>query len=30
MDACRAEATIGEISKTLQGVWGTYEETPRL
>ncbi|MBW3620700.1 MAG: methylmalonyl-CoA mutase, partial [Actinobacteria bacterium] len=26
MDACRADATVGEISKTLQSVWGTYTE----
>jgi methylmalonyl-CoA mutase, N-terminal domain len=30
MDAVRAEATVGEISKALQSVWGTYHETPRL
>ncbi len=27
MDACRAEATVGEISRILQEVWGTYTET---
>jgi methylmalonyl-CoA mutase N-terminal domain/subunit len=26
MDACRAEATVGEISRVLQEVWGTYTE----
>jgi methylmalonyl-CoA mutase N-terminal domain/subunit len=26
MDACRADATVGEISRTLQDVWGTYTE----
>jgi methylmalonyl-CoA mutase, N-terminal domain len=30
MDAVRAEATVGEVSKALQSVWGTYHETPRL
>jgi methylmalonyl-CoA mutase, N-terminal domain len=30
MDAVRAEATVGEVSATLQRVWGTYSETPRL
>jgi methylmalonyl-CoA mutase, N-terminal domain len=30
MDAVRAEATVGEVSATLQAVWGTYSETPRL
>jgi methylmalonyl-CoA mutase, N-terminal domain len=30
MDAVRAEATVGEVSKALQTVWGTYHETPRL
>jgi methylmalonyl-CoA mutase, N-terminal domain len=30
MDAVRAEATVGEISKALQDVWGTYHETPQL
>jgi methylmalonyl-CoA mutase, N-terminal domain len=30
MDACRAEATVGEISKALQEVWGTYQEAPQL
>jgi methylmalonyl-CoA mutase N-terminal domain/subunit len=26
MEACRAEATVGEISKALQDQWGTYTE----
>jgi methylmalonyl-CoA mutase, N-terminal domain len=30
MDAVRAEATVGEISRALQSVWGTYHETPRI
>jgi methylmalonyl-CoA mutase, N-terminal domain len=30
MDAVRAEATVGEVSRALQDVWGTYSETPRL
>jgi methylmalonyl-CoA mutase, N-terminal domain len=30
MDVVRAEATVGEVSKALQSVWGTYHETPRL
>ncbi len=30
MDACRAQASVGEISTTLQEVWGTYSETPQL
>ena len=30
MDAVRAEATVGEISKALQNVWGTYSEVPRI
>jgi methylmalonyl-CoA mutase N-terminal domain/subunit len=30
MDAVRAEATVGEISKALQNVWGTYREVPRI
>jgi methylmalonyl-CoA mutase, N-terminal domain len=30
MDAVRAEATVGEISRALQDVWGTYQEPPRL
>ena len=30
MDAVRAEATVGEVSRALQEIWGTYEETPRL
>jgi methylmalonyl-CoA mutase, N-terminal domain len=30
MDAVRADATVGEVSRTLQAVWGTYAETPRL
>jgi methylmalonyl-CoA mutase, N-terminal domain len=30
MEAVRAEATVGEVSRALQEIWGTYEETPRL
>ena len=30
MEAVRADATVGEISRALQGVWGTYTEAPRL
>ena len=30
MDAVRAEATVGEISKALQDVWGDYAEPARL
>jgi methylmalonyl-CoA mutase, N-terminal domain len=30
MDACRAQATVGEISKALQEVWGTYREAPQI
>jgi methylmalonyl-CoA mutase, N-terminal domain len=30
MDAVRADATVGEVSRTLQSVWGTYQETPQL
>jgi methylmalonyl-CoA mutase, N-terminal domain len=30
MDAVRADATVGEVSQTLQAVWGTYAETPRI
>jgi methylmalonyl-CoA mutase, N-terminal domain len=30
MDACRAEATVGEISRALQDVWGTYQEVPQI
>ena len=30
MDAVRAEATVGEISRALQSVWGEYREAPRL
>ncbi|MBW3562966.1 MAG: hypothetical protein KY437_10775 [Actinobacteria bacterium] len=30
MDAVRAEATVGEISKALQDVWGHYSEPARL
>ncbi len=30
MEAARADATVGEITTALQGVWGTYTETPRL
>jgi methylmalonyl-CoA mutase, N-terminal domain len=30
MDAVRAEATVGEVSRALQDVWGAYSETPRL
>ncbi|MFP4636054.1 MAG: methylmalonyl-CoA mutase [Nitriliruptoraceae bacterium] len=30
MDAVRADATVGEVSSTLQQVWGTYQEAPRL
>ena len=30
MDAVRADATVGEVSRTLQAVWGTYQEVPRL
>ncbi len=30
MDAVRADATVGEVSRTLQAVWGTYQEAPRL
>ena len=26
----RADATVGEISKALQNVWGTYTEQPRI
>jgi methylmalonyl-CoA mutase, N-terminal domain len=30
MDAVRADATVGEVSKTLQEVWGDYTEPPKL
>ncbi len=30
MEAARADATVGEITRALQDVWGTYTETPRL
>jgi methylmalonyl-CoA mutase, N-terminal domain len=30
MDAVRADATVGEVSATLQEVWGPYSETPRI
>jgi methylmalonyl-CoA mutase, N-terminal domain len=30
MDAVRADATVGEVSRALQDVFGTYAETPRL
>ena len=30
MDCVRADATVGEISKALQNVWGTYTETARI
>lgn len=30
MDAVRADATVGEVSSTLQVVFGTYQESPRL
>jgi methylmalonyl-CoA mutase, N-terminal domain len=30
MDAVRADATVGEVSRALQDVFGTYTETPRL
>jgi methylmalonyl-CoA mutase, N-terminal domain len=30
MDCVRADATVGEISRTLQAVWGTYTEAPRI
>jgi methylmalonyl-CoA mutase, N-terminal domain len=30
MDACRAEASVGEISRTLQEIWGTYQEAPQI
>ena len=30
MDAVRADATVGEVSSTLQKVFGTYQESPRL
>ncbi|MFA9430336.1 methylmalonyl-CoA mutase [Egicoccus sp. AB-alg2] len=30
MDAVRADATVGEISRLLQDAWGSYSETPRL
>ncbi|MBY5162602.1 methylmalonyl-CoA mutase [Nitriliruptoria bacterium AS10] len=30
MEAVRADATVGEISRALQDVWGTYSEVPRL
>jgi methylmalonyl-CoA mutase, N-terminal domain len=30
MDAVRAEATVGEVSRALQSVWGSYHETPQL
>ncbi|MEX2551245.1 MAG: methylmalonyl-CoA mutase family protein [Nitriliruptoraceae bacterium] len=30
MDAVRADATVGEVSATLQQVWGAYREAPRL
>ena len=30
MDCVRADATVGEISKALQDVWGTYTETARI
>ncbi|HEX2029293.1 MAG TPA: methylmalonyl-CoA mutase family protein [Nitriliruptorales bacterium] len=30
MEAVRADATVGEISATLQEVWGTYNEPARL
>ena len=30
MDCVRADATVGEISRSLQDVWGTYTETARI
>ncbi len=30
MDAVRADATVGEISRALQQVWGDYREAPRI
>jgi len=30
MDAVRVDATVGEVSVALQGVWGTYSEPARL
>jgi methylmalonyl-CoA mutase N-terminal domain/subunit len=30
MDCVRADATVGEISRSLQNVWGTYTEAPRI
>jgi methylmalonyl-CoA mutase, N-terminal domain len=30
MDAVRAEASVGEVSATLQEVWGGYHEAPQL
>jgi isobutyryl-CoA mutase large subunit len=29
LDACRAEATLGEICDALRGVWGEYREPAR-